>query len=45
MNMKIIVEFEDGFFHEIDSSELNPKQIELLSHILQAPKILDGQNK
>lgn len=39
--MKIIVEFSDGHYYELDSEELNPKQIELISHMLEIPEMLD----
>jgi hypothetical protein len=46
--MKIIVEFSDGHYYEIDGEELNLKQIELISHMLEIPEMVDciiGQNK
>lgn len=46
--MKIIVEFNDGISYELDDKQLNPKQIELISHILDIPEMNDciiGQNK
>ena len=39
--MKIIVEFGDGIYYEIDSSELKSEQIELIAHILEIPKMLE----
>ena len=46
--MKIIVEFNDGASYELDEEQLNPKQVELISHILEIPEMNDcviGQNK
>jgi hypothetical protein len=46
--MKIIIEFNDGISYELDGEQLNPKQIELISHILDIPEMNDciiGQNK
>lgn len=46
--MKIIVEFSDGIYYELDDEELNPKQIELISHMLKIPEMnecVSGQNK
>ena len=46
--MKIIVEFNDGISYELDGKQLNPKQIELISHILDIPEMNEcaiGQNK
>jgi hypothetical protein len=37
--MKIIVEFSNGYYYEIDGEELNPKQIELISHMLKTPEM------
>jgi hypothetical protein len=39
--MKIIVEFGEGIYYELDSSQLNPKQIELIAHMLEIPKMLE----
>lgn len=39
--MKIIVEFGDGIYYEIDSLELKPEQIELIAHTLEIPKMLE----
>ena len=36
--MKIIVEI-DNEVYEVNEKDLNPKQIELLAHILDIPKI------
>ena len=46
--MKIIVEFSDGAYYELNEEQLNPKQIELIAHILDIPEMNDcviGQNK
>ena len=46
--MKIIVEFSDGVCYEIDGEQLNSKQIELISYMLEIPEMNDcisGQNK
>ena len=46
--MKIIVEFNNGIYYELDGEQLNPKQIELISHMLEIPEMNDcviGQNK
>ena len=46
--MKIIIEFGNGNYYELDSTQLNPKQIELISHMLEIPEMNDcviGQNK
>ena len=40
--MKIIVEFSDGIYYEIDETELNPKQIELMAHMLEIPEMIKG---
>ena len=45
--MKIIVEFNDGIYYELDGEQLNPKQIELISHMLEIPEMnecISGQN-
>jgi hypothetical protein len=39
--MKIIIEFGNGNYYELDSTQLNSKQIELISHMLEIPEILD----
>ena len=46
--MKIIVEFNDGASYELDEEQLNPKQVELISHMLEIPemkKCIIGHNK
>ena len=46
--MKIIVEFSDGIYYELNDEQLNPKQIELISHMLEIPEMnecVSGQNK
>ena len=46
--MKIIVEFNDGISYGLDCEQLNPKQIELIFHILYIPEMNEcviGQNK
>ena len=46
--MKIIVEFSDGHCYELNGEQLNPKQIELISYILDIPEMnecISGQNK
>lgn len=46
--MKIIVEFSDGTYYEINEEQLNSKQVELIAHILEIPKMNDyviGQNQ
>ena len=46
--MKILVEFSDGIYYEVDGEELNPEQIEIISNILEIPKMnecVSGQNK
>ena len=46
--MKIIVEFSDGIYYEVDGEQLNKKQVELISHMLEIPEMNDcviGQNK
>ena len=40
--MKIIVEFNDGHYYEIDGEELNSKQIELISHMLKIPEMKES---
>ena len=35
--MKIIVEFSDGIYYEFDGEWFNPKQVELISHMLEIP--------
>ena len=37
--MKIIVEFSDGIYYELDGEQLNPKQVELIAHILDIPEM------
>ena len=39
--MKIIVEFSDGVYYELDGEQLNPKQIELIAHMLEIPEMND----
>lgn len=41
--MNIIVEFSDGIYYEAKGEELNPKQIELIAHMLGIPKMLDAE--
>ena len=46
--MKIIVEFSDGVYYELDGEQLNPKQIELIAHMLEIPEMNNcviGQDK
>ena len=46
--MKIIVEFSDNISYELNGEQLNPKQIELIAHILDIPEMNEcviGQNK
>ena len=46
--MKIIIEFSDGVYYELDGEQLNPKQVELISYMLEIPEMNDcviGQNK
>ena len=37
--MKIIIEFSDGICYEFDGEQLNPKQVELISHMLEIPEM------
>ena len=39
--MKIIVEFSNGTYYEVDGELLNKKQIELIAHMLDIPEMLD----
>ena len=39
--MKIIVEFSDGISYELNETNLNPKQIELISHMLEIPEMIE----
>ena len=41
--MKIIVEFSDGIYYEIDEEQLNKKQIELISHMLEIPEMIEAK--
>lgn len=46
--MKIIVKFSDNIYYELNGEQLNPKQVELIAHILDIPemnKCVIGQNK
>ena len=46
--MKIIVEFSDNTYYELNGEQLNPKQVELIAHILDIPEMNEcaiGQNK
>ena len=46
--MKIIVKFSDNIYYELNGEQLNPKQVELIAHILDIPEMNDciiGQNK
>ena len=44
--MKIIVEFSDGICYELNEKQLNSKQLELISYMLEIPEInIIGQNK
>lgn len=46
--MKIIIEFSNGHYYELNGEQLNPKQIELISHMLEIPEMnecISGQNK
>lgn len=39
--MKIIVEFSDNVYYELNGECLNPKQIELISHMFEIPEMLE----
>lgn len=41
--MKIIVEFSDGIYYEIDGEQLNKKQIELISQMLEIPEMIEAK--
>lgn len=41
--MKIIVEFSDGIYYEIDGEQLNKKQIELISHMFEIPEMIEAK--
>lgn len=46
--MKIIVKFSDNIYYELNGEQLNPKQVELIAHILDIPEMNEcviGQNK
>ena len=46
--MKIIVKFSDNTYYELNGEQLNPKQVELIAHILDIPEMNEcviGQNK
>lgn len=46
--MKIIIEFSDDIYYELDGEQLNSKQVELISHMLEIQEMNDcviGQNK
>ena len=46
--MKIIVEFSDNIYYELNGEQLNPKQVELIAHILDIPEMNEcviGQNQ
>ena len=40
--MKILVEFSDGIYYEVEGEGLNPKQIEIISNILEIPKMKEA---
>lgn len=42
-DMKIIVEFSDGIYYEIDGEQLNKKQIELISHMFEIPEMIEAK--
>ena len=37
--MKIIVEFSNNIYYELNGKQLNPKQVELIAHILDIPEM------
>ena len=39
--VKVIIEFSNGTYYEVDGELLNKKQIELIAHILDIPEMLD----
>lgn len=41
--MNIVVEFNDGVYYQVQGEALNPKQIELIAHMLEIPKMLDAE--
>lgn len=46
--MKIIIKFSDNIYYELNGEQLNPKQVELIAHILDIPEMNEcviGQNK
>ena len=43
--MKILVEFSDGIYYEVDGEGLNLEQIEIISNILEIPKMMKAECK
>ena len=43
--MKIIVEFNDNVYYELNGEQLNPKQVELISHMLEIPEMIKAECK
>lgn len=42
-DMKIIIKFNDGIYYEVDGEQLNKKQIELISHMLEIPEMIEAK--
>ena len=41
--MNIIIEFSDNSYYELHGEQLNPKQIELISKMLDIPKMMEAE--